>query len=112
MTDTERDFTNPFDSPEVDEFLAQLNAESRLQPGDEGWWQVWGSSVGDICPGDIVLTRNGEDYEALFIEDRFEAKSVARLGIIVGGQQQTLGRLTGIVLMRRGTKHTLSNSAR
>lgn len=105
-------FDNPFSAPEVDEMNAQLASDSVLQPGDEGWWRVWACSVGDIREGDIVLTKNGESYEALFIEDIYPANSPTRFGIVVGGgQRQTLGRLVGVVIMRKGTKNTLSSSA-
>ena len=42
-----------------------INTQGRLEPGDEGYWRVWGASVRDIQPGDIVVLRyaDGEACE-------------------------------------------------
>lgn len=91
--------------------LAELEAQPRLEPGTPGWWRVWGARVDDIRPGDIVMVKTANDeVETLFIEDTFPAKSIARYGIVVGGERSTLGRLCPIVLVRRGTHNTLSDS--
>lgn len=98
-------------SPQVDEFMAQVDADTRLQPGEAGWWRVWGASARDIKGGDIVMTKSGDDYEAFYVESTYTAKAhPIRVGIVVGGQQQTFGALVGLVLYRKGTKNTLSDS--
>jgi len=93
--------------------IAEFEAQDVLQPGETGWWKVWGARVSDIKPNDIVLVKDGNgDVETLFIEDTFTAKSVARFGIVVfNGERQTLGQLCPIVLVRKGTHNTLSPSA-
>lgn len=93
---------------EVAEFLCQ----STLQPGEEGWWRVWGASARDIRAGDIVCTKDSSDYpDVAFVEETFTARShPIRVGIVVEGQRQTLGALVPILLVRKGTHNTLSDS--
>jgi len=89
--------------------IEEFEAQGVLQPGEPGWWKVWGASVQDVRAGDIVITRTGTFH----VEALFEAKSVARQGIVVNGQPQTIGRMFGpIVVVRKGTHNTLAGSVR
>jgi hypothetical protein len=92
----------------TDEVRAEIEAQPRLEPGTEGWWKVWGARARDIRPGDYVLTSD----EEFFVQDVFAAKSIARLGIVCDGERSTIGLLCPVVILRRGTRHTLSESAR
>lgn len=91
------------------EALAQLEAQPVLQPGEAGWWKVWGASPRDIRAGDIVITTS----ETFYVDDVYIAKAAPmRIGIVVDGEHQTIGALCPIVLVRQGTKNTLSESVR
>jgi hypothetical protein len=93
--------------------IREFEAQPTLQPGDEGWWKVWGASPDDIKAGDIVLVKDSDgNVETLFIEDTFLAKSVTRVGVVIDGERQTLGRLCPIILVRKGTRNTLARSIR
>lgn len=85
-----------------------IEAQPILQPGEAGWWRVYGATPRDIRPGDYVMERDGE----YLVQDTFIAKSVARVGIVVDGERITLGLLYPIVLLREGIKNTLSEYAR
>jgi hypothetical protein len=87
---------------------AEVEAQGALQPGTEGWWQVWGAVPGDLEPGDYVLMKDDE----FLVQDVFVAKSPARIGIVVDGERLTLGLLCRVVILRRGTHGTLSRSVR
>jgi hypothetical protein len=41
----------------------QASDTGTLQPGDQGYWQVWGAHPMDIRPGDLVLARWSQDNE-------------------------------------------------
>lgn len=42
-----------------------INSQPALQPGQDGYWRVWGASVRDVQAGDIVLLKyaDGEACE-------------------------------------------------
>jgi hypothetical protein len=92
----------------TDEVRAEIEAQPALQPGESGWWKVWGARARDIRPGDYVLTADEEFY----VQDTFAAKSIVRLGIVCDGERSTIGMLCPVVILRPGTHHTLSESAR
>jgi hypothetical protein len=93
--------------------IQELKAQGKIQPGEEGWWPVWGASPMDIKPGDIIGIYGEKDWT--FIRDTFQAKShPLRVGLVDGkdGMEFTLGVLVRIVLFRRGTHNTLSPTCR
>jgi hypothetical protein len=92
---------------------AELEAQPRMEPGTEGWWQVWGACVRDIRPGDAVAFAHDGVTEWHYVEDTFVAKNAPiRWGIVEDGERYTLGAFTPIALLRRGTHHTLAASVR
>ncbi len=95
----------------TDEVRAEIEAQPRLQPGEPGWWQVWGASVPDIRPGDYVLTK----VEEFYVQDTFVPEGLrayTSLGLVTDGERSVIGRLCPIVLLRPGTRNTLSDSVR
>jgi hypothetical protein len=92
----------------------EMEAQGRIAPGTEGWWEVWGASVRDVQAGDLVLAQSGVDeQEAMLVDDTFTAKAdPIRRGFVVEGERVTMGVLCKIVLLRRGTHHTLAESVR
>lgn len=95
--------------------MAEFESQPALDPGQDGWWKVWGASPQDIRAGDLVFTR-GEadgDVDSFFVQETFTSKAAPmRVGIVVDGRQQSIGALAPIVLVRRGTKNTLAGSVR
>ena len=93
------------------EAVAEFEAQGVLQPGDEGWWKVWGAQVRHIRTGDLLLCKNQDDEtEFSLIHDTFLAKShPLRRGFISDDQEFTLGVLSAIVLLRRGTHNMLAD---
>ena len=88
---------------------AEISKQPALTPGTPGWWQVWGTTGQDIEPGDYVLTKDDEFY----VQDVFETKSpVLSVGVVVDGERSTFGRYAHCVILRRGTRQTLSPHAR
>jgi len=90
------------------EVRAEIEEQRALEPGTPGWWQVWGATVRDVSPGDFVVTRT-DDF---FVQDVYDARSAARLGVVVDGQRETIGRMCPVAVLRRGTRATLSEHAR
>lgn len=82
---------------------AEIEAQPVLQPGTEGWWKVYGVSGRHIRPGDYVLVGDDE----FFVQDTYAPLNVARHGIVVDGERQTIGTLANVTVLRRGTKSTL-----
>ena len=91
-------------------FEAHAASEARLQPGEQGWWPVWGASLRDVQEGDIIAFKNGDEVETNYVAGLFEAKAAPmRVGLIDQNHSEyTLGALVRIVLWRQGTKNTLS----
>lgn len=89
----------------VHQAIREVEVQPTLQPGEEGWWKVWGATPYHIQAGDIVITST----ETFYVEDVYEPKSApVRVGIVVDGEQSTIGAGCPIRLLRRGTKNTLA----
>lgn len=96
------------------EAVAQFNDQGRIPPGTPGWWRVWGASVQDIAPGDLVATLSDGELSWSLVHELFTARAYPlRHGLVTdGGERFTLGALVPVVVLRRGTHHVLSGSAR
>ena len=95
------------------EAIAQFEAQPVLQPGEPGWWKVWGASPRDIRAGDIVIAKTDGRVETFYVENTFLAKThPIRIGMVVNGEQCTIGVLAPIALVRQGTKNMLSDYVR
>ena len=93
------------------EALAQFEAQGTLQPGEEGWWKVWGANVHSVRKGDLVLSTSSVTGKVVadLVEDTFVSKSYPmRGGLIADGKEFTLGALTNIIVVRWGTHNTLA----
>lgn len=92
--------------------VARFEAQGKLQPGDEGYWKVWGARPRHIRAGDIVMSKNdGDDsVETYEVEELFLAKAhPMRIGLVVKGERTTIGALCPIVLVRWGTHNMLAS---
>lgn len=92
-----------------------LEAQGRLQPGTEGWWQVWGASSRDVRAGDMVMVIWGkgtpdEEFAEYLIDEILDREIVAPKFKSSEGETFRIGALQPIILMRRGTHHTLADS--
>ena len=95
-----------------------LDAQGTLQPGTEGWWQVWGARAQDIRPGDMVMMTYTDAPEPI----EFQVQEPAPRGdndlrdvvrprfLATDGTHHHIGALQKIVVLRRGTRHTLADS--
>lgn len=99
--------------PEAIEALAEFETQAELQPGESGWWQVWGARSRDIQAGDILLSKLDDGGIATdYVADLFDPNANGlRVGFIDGrGKRVTIGAMARIVLVRRGTHNTLAKS--
>jgi len=91
--------------------VEELEAQGVLNPGEAGWWKVWGASVADVLPGDLVGSKVDGEVTLDLVEGTFESKAAPlRVGFVVDGKRVTFGALAPIVLFRRGTGGTLAAS--
>ena len=110
--------TKVYTPPKATEpMTAALDAQGALEPGTEGYWQVWGARTQDIQPGDLVMIR----YEDTGISE-FEVAELAPRGDgdlrdtirprfrAATGELFHVGALQPVVVMRKGTHHTLAGS--
>lgn len=68
-----------------------IEEQSILQPGEPGYWKVWGARPGHIRSGDVVLLAPDGEFE--FVEETFTAKaSPVRVGLVINGERCTIGR--------------------
>lgn len=100
-------------SKSTEEIRAEIEAQGELQPGEAGWWQVWGASPRDIEGGDYVLLKTEGGVDEFYVAETYRcANHGMQYGIIVDGVKMTLGALSRITILRPGTKSTLSGSVR
>ena len=87
-----------------------LDAQGILQPGEQGWWRVYGARAEDILPGDLVMIKDdefqvaerapwGNRWDTLRVRFRTAA-----------GELRTVGMLQPVEVVRRGTHCTLAQS--
>lgn len=95
--------------PSTASAAAHFALQGTLEPGQEGFWKVYGAKVNNIREGDLILTQ-GEEGEATFtyIKGTFTAKAAPmRKGLIDDkGEQFTLGALLPVIVLR-WDKHNL-----
>jgi hypothetical protein len=109
---TETTTTRTDGSAAAVECAAQLDGVgARLAPGTEGWWQVWGARAPHVRPGDVIATAGPDGAELSWIADTFTAKAAPmRCGFVdLHGVRYTFGALAPLVVLRRGTHHTLAD---
>lgn len=93
----------------------ELETQPTLQPGETGWWKVWGARAQDIRPGDIVVVSTAGVIDEFQVADpapygdglkdlirrRFRAST---------GELFSVGALQAMTLLRKGTRNTLADS--
>lgn len=101
-----------FGSEASEKAFREFESQGELQPGEEGYWKVWGAMVRHIRPGDLVLSKTNPDDLSIcidLIEDVYTPKNYPlHFGVVINGDKFTLGALTAIILLRKGTKNTLA----
>ena len=91
------------------EAVASFEAQGRLEPGQEGWWKVWGAAVRHVQVGDLILTQVDGEPKWDLIVDTFEASAAPlRRGLASDTGRFTLGALAPVIVLRWGTKNTLA----
>jgi len=108
-------------------FTARLDDQERaggVEPGTEGYWQVWGACARDIRPGDLVLCGwKDRDNPDIIHHAEYEVTEMAsfdaptmntiRVGFITTtGRFASVGMLQPVALVRRGTHHVLGDYVR
>jgi hypothetical protein len=89
-----------------------------LQPGQEGFWKIWGASARDVEAGDLIMVRwEAKDGSHELKEHALQARLPEGDGIAPKFQAESgeifrLGMLQKIVLLRWGTGNTLSRHCR
>lgn len=86
------------------------NNDHPKQPGEAGYWQVWGATVHHVQPGDLMMSRNDDgSINVDYVEDVYTPKNhPLRWGFIVAGKKVTLGAFTPITVMRPSTHNLLA----
>ncbi len=97
-----------------------LDAQGALQPGTEGWWQVYGARAQDVRPGDMIMMQSSDQPEPVEFQVQDYAprdapgkdlRDVVRPRFLAtDGTHRHIGALQPIVVLRRGTRHTLADS--
>lgn len=89
---------------------AVIEAQGVLQPGDEGFWPVWGATPQDIRAGDYVITAGGDEF---YVQETYRSNAAPlRVGFVVDGEKESIGALCRIAILRPGTKNTLGDYVR
>jgi hypothetical protein len=118
-----------------------INNQPALEPGDDGYWKVWGARVWDVQPGDLVVLKysDGEvcEYEvreyaprevrvrdgvANTVEDDLQARGHTPPGIsydqlrprfrATDGELFSIGAMQPFVLLRKSTHNILADSVK
>jgi hypothetical protein len=110
----------------------QASKTGALQPGDQGYWRVWGACARDIQPGDLVLMRWSGDGEAergihhfdeyevvemapwpLREDGREDLRNMCRVRFLTtAGTYASVGMLQVMELVRPGTHNYLGEYVR
>jgi hypothetical protein len=93
----------------VEECRTQMESDTRLQPGQEGWWRVWGAKTWDVKVGDIIVT--SEEEGLVFDEVTELSIEPTRLKYVnQDGKTWTIGHASrqNWFLYRKGTHNTLA----
>lgn len=94
---------------------------SGKQPGEEGYWEVWGACVSDIQQWDLVIMKFfNDDGTATIRQDQINAlipqtgiqDSIGIRYINHDGQERYCGRLVRVWVFRRMTHHILGKYVR
>jgi len=96
---------------------AALNAQGILQPGQPGYWKVWGAQASDIRPGDLVMVK----YEDTGIREYEVAELAPRGGsnlldvvrprfLSTAGDLFTVGALQPVEVLRKDIQNRLAPS--
>jgi hypothetical protein len=92
--------------------LKAQDEAGELQPGQAGWWRIWGSSVKDIRVGDAFAWRQPErDGKPAYTSDWHYAQEVEGSFpkfITCDGERFSLGLLTAVEVFRQDTHNILS----
>lgn len=92
--------------------LAEVFPDPPLQPGMEGWWQVWGAQARHVRVGDRLVFLDDEAPQGLLVQEVAEilpSNLVQFRYKTTEGEAQHFGLLwRGWRLFRRGTHHTLA----
>jgi hypothetical protein len=101
---------------ELKPLTTALDAQGVLQPGEEGFWQVWGASIRDVCVGDLIMVKWSNPDRTTAEITEHEVAEVRRdipLGVTdTEGNRFRIGALQQFRLFRKGTHNTLSNFCR
>jgi hypothetical protein len=97
------------ETPAVTELRTQLAAPERIEPGTEGWWQVYGATPDHVRAGDVLVML---DPDGELTYDEVATATVRSVDVRYtdpAGAVFRLGRMfRGFTLFRRGTHHTLA----
>lgn len=105
-----------------------INSQPALQPGQDGYWRVWGASVRDVQAGDIVLLKYADGEACEYEVDAYAPRgndhdTVTQAFRGVGnlndqirprfratdGELFTIGALQPMALIRKSTHNILSD---
>jgi hypothetical protein len=99
----------------------RANGAGRLQPGQSGWWPLWGPHALDIASGDRLMTGYKDD-DGIIRHNEYEVVELAPWGdlrdscrvrfLTTAGQYRSVGMLQPMQLLRPGTHNTLSRHCR
>lgn len=95
--------------------IERLEAQPALEPGDEGYWKVWGASYRDIRPGDIIACKSGLDPEGeVHTYEVADTKEwLPGVGIVTPeGKEIGIGGLQPLVVFRWNDRNMLADSVR
>jgi hypothetical protein len=95
-----------------------LATQGILRPGTAGYWEVWGARADDIQAGDLVMISYDDgifEYEvsALAPRGNGDLRDMVRPRFRAAtGELFNIGALQPVVVLRKGTHHTLADSVR
>lgn len=92
-----------------------LDAQGTLEPGQTGYWRIYGARISDARPGDLLMVKpkDGEITEHEIKEIVTESGMLSAMYvrfIDVTGEDIRIGRLCPVIVLRKGTHHVLADS--
>lgn len=86
----------------MNEWITEIENQDKLEPGQSGWWPIWGASVLEVQVGDVVVDSSGayEVYGML-------GSTLTQRGFGTSEGEIWAGFMAKIKILRRGTGMTL-----
>lgn len=85
--------------------IEEIEAQGTLEPGQDGWWRVWGASILDVKAGDVVI-----DTEGAYEVHEVTGRTLTQVVLQTSEGEICVGMMARINVVRKTTHNTLADT--